>query len=65
MFIDPSDFAVKCGLTRRFGPAADEVALMPPWRRALAFCLPKGQRWRLSYLAPAIKTFERTAGRPS
>lgn len=65
MFIDRSDFAVKCGLTRRFGPAADEVALMPLWRRALVSCLPKGQRWRLSALAPAIRAFEKTAGGPS
>lgn len=65
MYIDPSDFAVKCGLTRRFGPAADEVALMPLSRRALVSCLPRGQRWRLSTLDPAIRAFEETAGRPS
>lgn len=65
MSIDQLDLAVACGLTKRFGPAAEEVAAMTPWRRVAVVCLPMGQRWRLSALAADIKAFEAAAGSPS
>ena len=53
------DFAVICGLTRRFGPYPQEVAAMPAWRQLGVRLLPRRQRWRLSYLAADIRRFER------
>ena len=53
------DFAVICGLTRRFGPYPQEVAAMPAWRQWGVRLLPRRQRWRLSYLAADIRRFER------
>ena len=53
------DVAVICGLTRRFGPYPQEVAAMPPWRRWAVRLLPRRHRWRLSYLAADIRSFER------
>lgn len=59
MSVDQFDHAVACGLTKRFGPFEVEVASMPAWRRLAVACLPVGQRWRLSALAPEIKALER------
>lgn len=53
------DFAVICGLTRRFGPYPQEVAAMPAWRQWGVRLLPHRHRWRLSYLAADIRCFER------
>ena len=53
------DLAVICGLTRRFGPYPQEVAALPVWRRCAVRLLPRRHRWRLSYLAPDIRRFER------
>jgi len=63
------DLAVICGLTRRFGPYPQDVAVMPTWRRRAMRMLPRRHRWRLSYLAPDIRRFEKsrchTCGVPS
>ncbi len=53
------DLAVICGLTRRFGPYPQELEAMPMWRRWAVRLLPRRHRWRLSYLAPDIRRFER------
>ena len=53
------DFAVICGLTRRFGPYPQEVAAMPAWRQWGVRLLPRRHRWRMSYLATDIRRFER------
>jgi hypothetical protein len=55
------DFAVICGLTRRFGPYPQEVAAMPAWRQWGVRLLPRRHRWRLSYLATDIRHFERAS----
>lgn len=65
MSFDEFDHAVACGLTKRFGPSVQEIQAMAPWRRALVYCLPVGQRWRLSVLAADIKAFESRVGSPS
>jgi hypothetical protein len=52
------DLAVTCGLTRRFGPCPQEVAVMPAWRRWSVRLLPRRHRWRLSYLAADVRRFE-------
>jgi hypothetical protein len=53
------EFAIICGLTRRFGPYSQEVAAMRTWRRWAVRLLPRRHRWRLSYLASNIRRFER------
>ena len=63
MSADQFDRAVACGLTKRLGPSAAEVGAMPVWRRLAVACLPVGQRWRLSTLAPEIRAFEQSVGR--
>lgn len=50
--------AAAAGLTRRFGPSAQEIAGFPAWKRLLVRVLPVGQRWRLSALAPYIRWLE-------
>ena len=50
--------AAAAGLTRRFGPSAEEVAGFPAWKRGLARALPVSHRWRLSALAPYIRWLE-------
>ena len=50
--------AAAAGLTRRFGPSAQEVAGFPAWKRLLVRALPVSQRWRLSALAPYIRWLE-------
>lgn len=57
--------AVMCGLTVRNGPSPDEIATMAWWKRGLLPLLPPRQRWRLSALAPEIRHFMRTVGRPT
>ena len=63
------ELAIVCGLTRRNGPLARELDAMPGWRGWMVRLLPRRQRWRLSYLAPDIRRFERsgcqTSGVPS
>ena len=50
--------AAAAGLTRRFGPSAEEVSGFPAWKRGLARALPVSHRWRLSALAPYIRWLE-------
>jgi hypothetical protein len=63
------ELAILCGLTRRNGPLGRELDAMPGWRRRMLRLLPRRHRWRLSYLAPDIRRFERsechTSGVPS
>lgn len=63
------NLAIVCGLTRRNGPLALELEAMPAWRRWVMRLLPRRHRWRLSYLAPDIRRFEKshchTPGVPS
>lgn len=56
------DFAVMCGLTRRFGPYPHEMAAMPAWRRWAVRLLPRRHRWQMSCLAADIRQFERNCG---
>jgi len=53
------ELAILCGLTRRNGPLGRELNAMPAWRRWAVRLLPRRHRWRLSYLAPNIRRFER------
>ncbi len=50
--------AAAAGLTRRFGPSAEEVSGFPAWKRGLARALPVSHRWRFSALAPYIRWLE-------
>ena len=63
------ELAVVCGMIRRNGPLARELAAMPTWRRWAVRLLPRRHRWRLSYLAEDIHRFEQsvchTSGVPS
>ena len=54
------ELAVACGMVRRNGPTARELAAMPIWRRWAVRLLPRRHRWRLSYLAEDIHRFERS-----
>jgi hypothetical protein len=49
--------AARIGLTARFGPCAEEVAEFGVTKKILNKVLPRWMRWRLSWMAPEIRTF--------